>query len=259
MSIQIHPTAIVDKNAVLGNGVTVGPHTVIEDDVVVGDETEIGQAVRLASGTRIGRACRIFHGASLAGEPQDLKFEGEKTELVIGDNTTIREFCTLNRGTKAHGRTEIGSNCLLMAYCHVAHDCTVGNNVIISNNLAMAGHVTVGDNVTIGGVVAIHQFTRVGAHSFIGATTYLTMDVIPFALCAGNPAKLMGINKVGLERRGFSSERREKLKRLFRMLFKDASTLEEAMRNARDAYPDDEDVNLVLCFMRDSKRGLIRM
>jgi len=255
----IHPTAIIDKNAIIGDNVSIGPYTVIEGDVQISDGCEIGPHVNIAGGARIGSRCRIYKGASLATEPQDLKFAGEKTLLIIGDDTTVREFCTLNRGTNAHGKTEIGKNCFIMAYCHVAHDCIVGNHVIISNSLAMAGHVSVGSHVTIGGVVAIHQFTRVGDYSFIGATAYLTMDVVPFALCAGNPAKLMGINKVGLERRGFESERREKLKKVYKMLFRENLSLDDSIKSVRDAFPGDADVELILSFMRDSKRGFVRM
>jgi len=257
VSVTIHPTALVDGRSQLGTNVNIGPFAIVEGDTVIGDGTQIGPHATIQDGSRIGARCRIFQGASVGGLPQDLKFAGEKTTLVVGDNTTIREFVTLNRGTSSRGETRIGSNCLIMAYCHVAHDCIVGNDVIISNNLAMAGHVEVEDFVTIGGVVAIHQFVRIGRYSMVGAKTYLTQDVVPFALCAGE--KIEGINSIGLERRGFDAQRRQDLKRAFKTLFRDNLLLSEALARLAQDFPENGDVQEMISFIQKNRRGLLRM
>ncbi len=255
----IHPTAIVDPAARVAPGTTVGPYTVIEGNVVVDADCEIGPHVLLASGTRLEKECRIFKGASIGTIPQDLKFGGEDSTITVGAGTTVREFCTLNRGTKATGETRIGAGCLLMAYCHIAHDCRVGNNVVIANNLAMAGHVEVGNNVNIGGVVAIHQFVRIGDYAFVGAKCYLNMDVPPFSLCGGEPARVVGVNKVGLERKGFSAQRRSRIKRAFRVLFREERTLDESLKALKKDFDGDVDIEMLVSFSRDSSRGLLRM
>ncbi|MBD3421485.1 MAG: acyl-ACP--UDP-N-acetylglucosamine O-acyltransferase [Chitinivibrionales bacterium] len=256
---MIHATAIVNPQARIGDKVTIGPYAVVEDDTVIGNETEIGSHAYIGSGVRIGAQCRIFNGASVGTIPQDLKFGGEKTTLEIGDGTTVREFCTLNRGTNASGSTSIGSGCLLMAYVHIAHDCHLGNNVIIANNMAMAGHVTIGSNVTIGGVCSIHQFVKVGDYSFIGANSYLTMDVAPFALTAGDPTRLMGINKVGLQRKGFSDDRRDAIKRAYKTLFRSSLSLVGAQQKLLENFPQNADIALIVDFIQNSQRGLMRI
>ena len=217
MASTIHPSAIIDKSAHIGDAVAIGPYTVIEGDVAIGDGTTIGPHVVIGQYTTIGRQCRIFNGASVGLIPQDMKFKGEKTTLRIGDRTTIREFCTLNRGTAASGETVIGNDCLLLAYCHVAHDCVLGDHAIISNNLGMAGHVEVGSYVTIGGVCAFHQFIRIGDYAMIGAFSYVSQDVVPFALTGSDPVRVADVNKVKLERCGFSPERIQEIKRAFRI------------------------------------------
>jgi UDP-N-acetylglucosamine acyltransferase len=260
MSTSIHATAIIDSNVHIGENVNIGPYTVIEDDVVIGDECTVGSHVVIGSGTRIGNECRIFPGACIGLIPQDLKFKDEKTYLRIGDRTTIREFCTLNRGTVARGETVIGSDCLLMAYCHVAHDCVLGNHVIISNNLAMAGHVEVGDYVTIGGIVPIHQFTRIGSYAFIAAQARPFMDVVPYAMCGGEgKTKIVGINKIGLERRGFSGEQRRSINWAFRILFRESTTLGEAIDTLTQTFPGNKDIELLVSFIAKSERGIMRM
>jgi UDP-N-acetylglucosamine acyltransferase len=257
--MSIHATAIIDPKAEIASGVSIGPYTVIESDVIVGEGTEIGPHVLLASGARIGSNCRIFKGASIGTEPQDLKFGGEKTLLKIGDNTTVREFCTLNRGTKAHGESSIGSGCLLMAYCHVAHDCIIGNNVVIANSLAMAGHVTIGNNVNLAGVVSIHQFCRVGDYAFVGATCYVNMDIVPYALVGATPLRITGLNKVGLERRGFDEARRDRIKKAYRILFRDGNKLDDAIGLLETTFAGDSDVDLLVDFVKKSERGIARM
>ncbi len=218
---NIHPTAIISSDVKLGEGSTIGPYTVIEGDVEIGEGCEIGPHVVIGEGTRIGKGCRIFKGAALGLIPQDKKFAGEKTYTVIGNNTLIREFVTINRGSAARGETRIGDDCWIMAYCHIAHDCIIGNGVTISNSLAMAGHVEIGNYVTIGGVCSFHQFTHVGDYAFIQATSYITQDVIPFALTGADPLRIVDINKIGLERHGFSEQRRREIRRAFKILFRE--------------------------------------
>lgn len=262
MFSTIHPTAIIDPGAKIGENVTVGPYAVIENNVVIGDGCEIGSHVLVAYGTILGKSCRIFHGTSIGTIPQDLKYRGEDTSLIIGDNAIIREFCTINRGTIANGKTIIGNNCALLAYCHIAHDCILGDNVIISNSLQMAGHIEVGNYVNIGGVVAMHQFCRVGDYAFIGARSLILKDVIPFALCAGGPSgteRVLGINKVGLERNGFSPQRRAKIKNAFKNLFRDGLAIKEALNKLTQEFPEDEDILKIISFIEKSERGIYNM
>lgn len=259
MGAKIHPTALVDPGARLDDGVEIGPFAVVESDTEIGENTIVGPNAVIRPGARIGKECHIWQGASIAAAPQDLKFKGESTLLRIGDGTTVREFCTLNRGTSAHGETSIGSGCLIMAYSHVAHDCVIGNNVVAANNLAMAGHVSVGDNVNIGGVVSIHQFCRIGSYAFIGASSYLNVDVVPYALTSNEPTRVVGVNKIGLERRGFSPERRSTISRAFRVLFREFASMGEAMAALEERYGDDPDVGLLKDFVTQSKRGILRM
>jgi UDP-N-acetylglucosamine acyltransferase len=261
MSVVIHPAAIVDPRARLGRDVSIGPYAVVGEDVEIGDETTIASHAVVESGTRMGARCRIYSGACIGGDPQDLKFAGEKTYLHIGDDTIIREFCTLNRGTAESGKTVVGSNCALLAYVHIAHDCILGDHVIISNNLAMAGHVKVGNYVGIGGVVAIHQFCRIGDYAFIQAGTRILKDVVPYAIIGGDSSypRVMGINKVGLERRGFDSERRMRIKRALKILFRQGLTVEDAMDKIREECGEDPDAMRLIDFIGDAQRGLIRM
>lgn len=259
MTTVIHPTAIVDKKANIGADVKIGPFTVVEEDVVVGDGCEIASHVLLSNGTRLGRGCRIFKGASLGVVPQDLKFGGEKTLLCIGDNTTIREFCTLNRGTKATGQTVIGSNCLLMAYCHVAHDCRVGNNVIAANLMNIAGHVEIGNSANIGGMTAVVQFRKIGDYSHITAFSLVNKDVPPFALTAPGPMRIIGINRIGLQRAGFDAPRRKNIKQAYRILFRMGLTTGDALSRLSQEFPNDPDVSLIIAFVKGSTRGLLRI
>lgn len=254
----IHPTAVISAAAALGAHVTIGPFTVVEDDVEIGDGCVIGPHVMIGSGTRLGKGCRIFKGAAVGLVPQDLKFGGESTTLQIGDHTTVREFCTLNRGTAASGRTVIGSNCLLMAYCHVAHDCVIGNHVVIANNLAMAGHVEVGDYVRIGGAVTIHQFVRIGTFAFIAAQARPFMDVVPYAMVGVEPTVITGTNRIGLERAGYNEERRFAIKRAYRILFRSNLSLESALERLQHDFPRNDDIALLIAFVRGSSRGLMR-
>jgi UDP-N-acetylglucosamine acyltransferase len=260
MATEIHPTAIIDANVHIGENVTIGPYSVIESDVQIGDGTSVGPHVMIGEGTRIGSKCRIFKSAAIGLIPQDKKFENEKTYTFIGDNTLLREFVTVNRGTTARGETRIGSDCWIMAYCHVAHDCLIGNEVTISNGLAMAGHVEVGNYVTIGGIVPVHQFTRIGDYAMVAAVSKPFSDVVPYAICGGEgESRIVGINKVGLERRGFSSQRRMNIKRAYKILFRENLSQSDALVKLGQEFPGDLDVKLLTDFVKASSRGIMKM
>lgn len=259
MSTNIHPTAIIEPGVELGVDVKIGPYTVIDGDVVIGDRCEIGSHVAIAEGTRIGNDSRIFKGAAIGFIPQDKKFSDEKTYTIIGNNTLIREFVTINRGSSASGETRIGDDCWIMAYCHIAHDCVLGNDVTVSNSLGMAGHVIVGNHVTIGGICAFHQFTHIGDYAFIQATSYITQDVPPFALTGANPLRIVDINKIGLERHGFSEERRRDIKRAYKILFREERTLDDAIDFLSENYPSNTDIKSIITFVKGCTRGLMRM
>lgn len=253
---EVHPTAVIDPTAELGTDVTVGPYSVIGPDVVIGNGTRIGPHVLIERDTIIGAECQIHKGAVLGTDPQDLKFEGERTQLIIGDRTVVREFATLNRGTAAHGRTEVGSDCLLMAYVHVAHDCVLGDHVIISNAVNMGGHVIIEDWASVGGVTAIHQFVRIGSHAFVGGASRVAKDVPPYVRAAGNPIKMAGLNSVGLQRRGFSEEVRRELKRAYRLIYHSSLNVSQALEQARSELQLFPEVEHMLAFIDASERGI---
>jgi UDP-N-acetylglucosamine acyltransferase len=254
--VEIHPTAIVDAAAELEDGVTVGPYSIIGPRVRIGAGTEIGPHVLIGQDTTLGRECVIHKGAVLGTDPQDLKYQGEPTTLHVGDRTQVREYCTLNRGTTATSTTVVGSDCLLMAYVHVAHDCRVGDHVILANSVNMAGHVTIGDWAIISGLTPIHQFVRIGAHSFIGGASRVVKDIPPYVKAAGNPVQLYGLNSVGLQRRGFPEDVRRELKRAYRLFFASAYNTSQALDRAREELRDIPEINLFLDFFDDSERGV---
>ncbi len=253
---EVHATAVVDATVDLGAEVTVGPYAIVGPNVVIGDGTSIGPHVVIERDTVIGQACRIHAGAVLGGDPQDLKYMGESSRLVVGDRTVIREFVTLNRGTAARGQTEIGSDCLLMAYVHVAHDSVIGNNVIISNAVNMGGHVLIEDWVIVGGLTAIHQFVRIGCHAFVGGSAAVQKDVPPYMKAAGNPLSLYGLNKVGLQRRGFAGETRAELRRAYRLFFQSKLNVSQALERARTELRLLPEVQGLLAFIETSERGI---
>ena len=253
---EVHPTAIVHREAVLGEGVVVGPWALIGPRVHVGDGTEIGPRVLVERDTRIGEDCRVANGAVLGSDPQDLKFKGEQTTLEVGDRTVVREFATLNRGTSASGRTMVGSDCLLMAYSHVAHDCEIGNHVVLANSVNMAGHVVIEDWAIVGGLTPIHQFVRIGAHAFIGGGSRIPQDIPPYCRAAGSPPRLYGLNSVGLERRGFSEEVRKALKQAYRILFQSNENLSRALDRVDEQVAGLPQVRHLVEFVRGSERGV---
>ncbi len=255
---QIHPTAIVDGAAQLAPGVTVGPYAIIEGRVVIGPETHIGPHVIIKDFTTIGARCRIFQFAVLGEIPQDLKFAGEESRLVIGDDNTIREFATMHRGTAGGGGvTAVGNGNLFMAYTHVAHDCRVGNGVIMSNAATLGGHIIVEDHAILGGLSAVHQFGRIGRYAFIGGCSAVHRDVPPYAMAVGNRAKLVGLNLVGLKRRGFSDTTLHSLKRAYELLFLSEYNLKEAMARVNQEFPQVPEIQHLLRFLETSERGLL--
>ena len=252
-----HSTAIVDPNAKIGDDVTIGPFSVIEAGVSIGDRTTVGNNVTISSGTRIGKDCKIFHSASIGAIPQDLKYNNEETFLYIGDRTVIREFVSINKGTSALGKTEIGSDCLLMASVHVAHDCVVGNNVIMSNLTTLGGHVNIDDWAILSGGVLVHQFCNISKHAFIGAGALVTQDVPPFILAAGSPIEYSGINSVGLKRRGFSIDDRKILKQIYKMYFRSKNNRKENLLKIKKELASLKYTNLIVEFIKSSERGII--
>jgi UDP-N-acetylglucosamine acyltransferase len=257
-NMRIHPTALVSKGAKLADGVTVGPNTVINGSVIIGAGTKIGALCLIEGNTTIGKDCEIFTGAVIGTQPQDLKFKGEKTFLDIGDNNIIREYCTLNVGTGEGGRTVVGNGNLLMAYSHVAHDCRVGNNCVIANGGTLAGHVTIEDKAVIGGLVAIHQFVRIGMLSIIGGCSKVVQDIPPFSTCDGHPAKVYGLNLIGLRRNNISKESIHQLNHAFKILFNSGLSAKHALAALeKEAKLYNETIYLI-DFIRNSQRGLAR-
>jgi len=253
----IHPTAIIDPDAQLGLNVQVGPYSIVENDVHIGDETQIDSHVLIAAGSRLGAGCKIFKGAVVGTAPQDLKFGGEDSKLVIGDRTIIREFCTLNRGT-AHGGmlTKVGNDCFLMAYVHIAHDCEIGNHVILANSISMAGHIEIDDYVSIGGMSVIHQFVKIGCHAFIGGWSRIAQDVPPYILATGETVKYYGPNSIGLKRRGFSDEQIRIIKKAYRFIYGSKLNLKQAVSAIHSDMEITEEVKVILDFIECSDRGL---
>ena len=253
----VHSTAIVDPKAIIGDNVTIGPFSIIEAGVFIGDRTTVGNNVTISSGTHIGKDCKIFHSASIGAIPQDLKYNNEETLLYIGDRTVIREFVSVNKGTSALGKTEIGSDCLLMASVHVAHDCVVGNNVIMSNLTTLGGHVNIDDWVILSGGVLVHQFCNISKHAFIGAGALVTQDVPPFILAAGSPVEYSGINSVGLKRRGFSIDDRKELKKIYKMYFRSKNNRKENLLKIKKELASFKYTSLIVDFIENSERGII--
>jgi UDP-N-acetylglucosamine acyltransferase len=256
----VHPSAVVEAGARLGDGVRVGAFSIIGADVEIGDNTEIGPHCSVHGPTRIGRDNRFIGHAAIGGEPQDKKFGGERVELVIGDRNTVREFVTINRGTRIGGGiTRIGDDNLLLAYTHIAHDCVVGNHCVFSNNATLAGHVGVGDHVILSGFAGVHQFCRIGAHAFVGMGAFVNGDVPPFVMVAQEGySRPRGINNEGLKRRGFDAERIGAIKRAYRALYMAGNSLDEARAKLVELADDSQDVRELLAFVDSGDRPLLR-
>ncbi len=254
----IHPTAIVAAGATLGENIEIGAQAIVEDNVCIDDGCRIGANVLIADGARLGKNVKVHHGAVLATIPQDLKFGGEPSLLRVGDNTTIREYVTMNRGTKQRGETTVGSDCLLMAYSHVAHDCLIGDHVILANSVNLAGHIEIGDYAILGGLVPVHQFVKIGRHAMIGGGFRVPMDICPYAMCGGYPMKVMGLNIVGLRRRGFAQETLDGLDKAFRILFRSKLNTTQAVEKIKAEVELIPEVQEVLDFIAASERGICK-
>ena len=256
---EVHPSAIVDPGAELGEDVEVGPFSIIERDVVIGDKTWIGPHVVIRNHTTIGRENRIYQYSSIGEAPQYRGYQGEPTRLIIGHRNIIREYCTLNRGTAGHlEETRIGDDNFIMAYVHIAHDCTLGNNIIFANGASLAGHVDIGDYAIMGGFSLVHQFCKVGAHCITGIGAICFQDVPPFIVAAGNSAQPYGINVKGLNRRDFSEETITLLKRAYRLLYRSNLDLKTAITEIERLAPDNPAIATFSNFLRHSERGVIR-
>ncbi|KFA88142.1 acyl-ACP--UDP-N-acetylglucosamine O-acyltransferase [Archangium violaceum] len=256
---QVHPTAVVHPGARLHETVEVGPYSIIGEKVTIGEGSRVGPHVVIDGRTTIGARNRIFPFAAVGGAPQDLKYAGEDTQLIIGDGNTLRESTTLNIGTAGGGGvTRVGNNNLFMAYSHVAHDCVVGNGCVIANSVALAGHVVLEDSVILGGLSAVHQFTRLGKHAFIAGGSMVVMDVAPYCTAQGDRAELAGLNVVGLQRHGFSEEQIGRIKEAYKILFRSKLQLAEALAQLKAEMGGQSEIDYLVDFVSQSKRGLTR-
>jgi UDP-N-acetylglucosamine acyltransferase len=257
---MIHPTALVDPKAEIGENVDIGPYSVVEKGVSIDEGTKIGPHVVIREGTQIGKRCQIYQFSSIGEAPQATAYRGEPTLLQVGDHNVMREFVTLHRGTvKGGGKTVLGNQNFIMAYSHIAHDCQVGNHVVMANGATLGGHILIEDHAILGGLAAIHQFCRVGTHAIISGLTGVSQDVPPYMMAAGNRAKLYGLNSVGLKRHQFSEQEIKALKKAYRIIFRFGLTLEKAMKTVEE---DDifqlPKVQHLLEFIQHSKRGICR-
>jgi len=250
--------AYVHKDAKLGENIAVDPFAYIAGNVIIGDGTWVGPGAVLLDGARIGKNCKIFPSSVISGIPQDLKFRGEKTTVEVGDNTTLREGVSISRGTSAVGKTVVGSNCLLMAYSHVGHDCRVGDNCIIGNLAGLAGEAKVDDWAIISGATFVHQFTRIGGHSFIGPICKVRMDIPPYVKAERDPLSFMGLNVVGLTRRGFEKERIDEIHNIYRTIFLKKMNISQALEQVENEFKPSFERDYILSFIRKSERGIIR-
>lgn len=252
------PLAYIHPAAKIAPSVVIDPFVTIEENVEIGEGTRIGSNVTIMAGARIGRNCTIFPGAVISGIPQDLKFRGEETLAIIGDNTTIRECVTVNRGTAAKGKTIVGSNCLIMAYCHVAHDCAIGDNVIMSNATQLAGEVIVDNHAIIGGGALVHQFCHIGPHVMIQGGALVNKDIPPYVKAAREPISYAGVNSIGLRRRGFSSETIREIQEIYRYLYLSRLNNSDAIERIEAELPATPERDEIILFVRNAKRGIIK-
>lgn len=254
----IHPSAVIAESAHIGENVTIGPYSVIGDDVEIGDDSVIGPHAVIDRWTTLGKGCKVFQFASVGAEPQDLKFKGEQSCTIIGDRTTIREGVTIHRATGEGNETRIGSDCLLMAYVHIAHNCTLGNRVIMSNLASCSGHAIVEDRVVIGGMAGVHQFVKIGRNAMVGGMSKLVQDVVPYTLVDGHPAKVVGLNNVGISRAGIPLESRRLIKKAYKILYRSGLSLPEAIAVIEQEVDSCEEVEHFLRFLRNAERGICR-
>lgn len=255
---MIHPLTYIHPGAQIGKNVTIEPFAVIHDDVVIGDNTWIGPHTTIMEGARIGQYCKIFPGSVISAIPQDLKFNGENTQVIIGDYCTIRECVTINRGTTDKEQTKIGDHCLIMAYSHIAHDCTIGNHCVFSNDSTLAGHITVGDNVVLAGLVAVQQFVNIGSHAFITGGSLVRKDVPPYVKAAREPLSYVGVNSIGLKRRGYEIDTINRIQDIYRILYVRGYNVSRALDIIETEIPVSMERDEILTFVRNSKSGVMR-
>lgn len=255
---MIHPLACVHPGAKIDETAVIGPFVYIEDNVEIGAGTEVMANASVMWGSRIGKNCKIFPSAVVGAIPQDLKFHGEETLAIIGDNTTIRECATIHRGTFSKGKTVVGNNCLIMAYCHVAHDCELHNNIIMSNAVQLAGEVVVEDHAIIGGGTLVHQFTHIGPHVMIQGGTKVNKDIPPYIIAAREPVQYCGINSIGLNRRGYTHDQITAIQDTYRLIYGPMYNISQAVEHAYDELPESPERNIVLDFIKGSPRGIVR-
>jgi len=255
---MIHPLTYIHPDAKIGPNVKIDPFTTIHKNVEIGEGTWIGSNVTIMEGARIGKNCRIFPSSVISAIPQDLKFKGEETLTVIGDGTTIRECVTINRGTTDRSKTSIGSNCLIMAYSHIAHDCIIGNYCIFSNNTTLAGHITVGDNVVLAGLTAVQQFVRIGSHAFVTGGSLVRKDVPPYVKAAREPLSYVGVNSVGLKRRGFNLDKINHILDIYRILFVRGYNVSKALSIIETEIPVSDERDEIITFVRETGRGIMK-
>lgn len=252
------PLAYIHPGAKIATNVVVEPFTTIHNNVHIGSGTWIGSNVTIMEGARIGKNCRVFPGAVISAIPQDLKFDGEDSLVIIGDNTTIRECVTVNRGTKALGKTQIGDNCLIMATSHIAHDCVIGNNCILANGSIIAGHVTVGDFAILSGLVAVHQFIHIGQHALVSGGSLVRKDVPPFTKAGKEPLSFVGINSIGLRRRGFSTEKIREVQNIYRILYQKNFNTSQALGKLEAEMEATTERDQIILFIKNSQRGIMK-
>ena len=255
---MISPLAQVNPKARIGSNVTIEAFSVVYEDVEIGDNTHVMPNVTIFNGSRVGKNCRIFPGAVIGAIPQDLKYAGEQTTAVIGDNTTIRECVTVNLGTKDRWTTKVGGNCLLMAYVHIAHDCIVGDNVILGNAVQLAGHVNIDDYAIVGGLTGVQQFIHIGAHTYVAGQLLIRKDVPPFVKAARDPLTFVGVNKVGLERRAFSKEAIREIDNIYHILFVQGHSTVKALELIEKDVPDSDIRKQIVDFIRSARTGIIK-
>lgn len=255
---MIHPLTYIHPDAKIAPNVKIDPFTTIHKNVEIGEGTWIGSNVTIMEGARIGKNCRIFPSSVISAIPQDLKYRGEDTLTVIGDNTTIRECVTINKGTSDRNKTVIGKNCLIMAYSHIAHDCEIGDHCIFSNNTTLAGHIIVGDYVVLAGLTAVHQFVRIGSHSFITGGSLVRKDVPPYVKAAREPLSYVGVNSVGLKRRGYSIEQINHILDIYRILFVRGYSVSKALSIIETEIPVSDERDEIITFVRETGRGIMK-
>lgn len=259
LSVQegIDQRAIVNSNAIIGTNVSIGPFSIIEGGVVIGDNVQIGAHAFIGAGSAIGRGCRIFHGVVIGTEPQDLKYRGEKTTVEIGEETVLREYCTIHRGSSHRKKTTIGKRNYFMAYCHAGHDCVIGDNVIMANAVNLGGHVVVEDFANLGGLVGVHQFVQIGKHAFIAGGYRVIKDVPPYIIAGGEPLEFCGLNTVGLARRGFTKEKIDEIKNVYRIVYRANFNVTQAVKKIQSELSITPEIQEILNFVNSSQRGII--